>query len=111
MATTLPPQHQAHQPGRQGLMRPEPETVHPAMQRGDLLRDKRVVITGGDSGIGRAVAVACAMQGADVAILYKEEDDDAAVTRRQIEEQGRKYVGFAGDVGDEAFCREKVDAI
>lgn len=92
-------------------MQPEPETVHPGLGRGELLRDKRIVITGGDSGIGRAVAVACAMQGADIAILYKEEHEDAEATKRAVEAEGRRFLSYAGDIGEEAYCRETVERV
>jgi NAD(P)-dependent dehydrogenase (short-subunit alcohol dehydrogenase family) len=66
------------------------------------------LITGGDSGIGRAVAVAFAKEGADVAVVYLNEHDDAAETRRLVEQEGRKCVLIAGDIGNESFCQEAV---
>ena len=87
-------------------MHPEPQTLHPAMRAADMLRDKRVIISGGDSGIGRAVAVACALQGADVAILYKEEHEDAEVTKKAVERLQRRFLSYSGDIGEESFCRE-----
>ncbi len=109
MATTLPPQHQDRQPGRQSEMHPQPETVHRALERGALLRGKKVVITGGDSGIGRAIAVGVAMQGGDVAVIYKEEREDAEATRTAVEEVGRRYLDAAGDIGSEPFCRDAIE--
>jgi NAD(P)-dependent dehydrogenase (short-subunit alcohol dehydrogenase family) len=67
------------------------------------------IITGGDSGIGRAVAIAFAKEGADIAIVYLEEDKDANETKRQVEEEGRACILIRGDVGDADFCRNAVD--
>lgn len=108
--TQQPPQHQDHQPGHESQMRPKPD-FRPKYPGVGKLKDKVAVITGGDSGIGRAVAVHLAHEGADVAILYLEEDDDAHETRRLIEAEGRRAVLFKGDVGDEMFCWESVERI
>lgn len=78
---TLPPQHQDRQPGRQSELRPQPQSDSGRPGSGRL-RDRVVLITGGDSGIGRAVAVLAANEGADVAISYLEEHEDAEETRR-----------------------------
>jgi NAD(P)-dependent dehydrogenase (short-subunit alcohol dehydrogenase family) len=72
------------------------------------LEGRSALITGGDSGIGRAVAIGFAKEGADVAIVYLNEHEDAASTRRHVEEEGRRCVTIAGDIGDEAFCRHAV---
>jgi NAD(P)-dependent dehydrogenase (short-subunit alcohol dehydrogenase family) len=72
------------------------------------LEGKAALITGGDSGIGRAVAIGFAKEGADVAILYLDEHEDAASTKALIEDQGRRCIAIAGDVGDEGFCRDAV---
>jgi NAD(P)-dependent dehydrogenase (short-subunit alcohol dehydrogenase family) len=72
------------------------------------LSGRRAIVTGGDSGIGRAVAVRFAREGADVAVVYLEEHEDARETARVVEEAGRRCVLIAGDVGDAAFCREAV---
>ncbi|MFN2432498.1 MAG: SDR family oxidoreductase [Gemmatimonadota bacterium] len=103
-----PPQHQARRPGRESEMRPRPQTEDPGRQGSGKLAGKVALVTGGDSGIGKAVAIAFAREGADVAILYLEEHDDAEETRRQVEEEGRRCVTIAGDAGDEAFCRKAV---
>jgi NAD(P)-dependent dehydrogenase (short-subunit alcohol dehydrogenase family) len=101
---TLPPQHQDRQPGRQAELHPQPQTESktPGSNR---LKDRVVLVTGGDSGIGRAVAVLAAKEGADVAIAYLEEDDDAKETHRLVEEKGRKCELLAGDIGEESVAR------
>jgi NAD(P)-dependent dehydrogenase (short-subunit alcohol dehydrogenase family) len=73
------------------------------------LQGKVAIITGGDSGIGRAAAIAFAKEGADIAVVYLEEKKDASETKRLVEEQGRKCLLIAGDVGDEEFCQTAVD--
>lgn len=108
MPSSPPPQHQVRQPGRESLMVPRPEADDPTYRGSAKLFDKVALITGGDSGIGRAVAIAFAREGADVAIVYLEEHQDAAETCRLVEKEGRRAVALAGDVGDEAFCREAV---
>jgi len=107
---TLPPQHQDRQPGHQGPLHPQPRTDREEILGSEKLRGKVVLITGGDSGIGRAVAVRAAKEGADVAIAYLDEDEDAAETRRLVEDYGVRFFSMAGDVGDEATCRRIVDA-
>jgi NAD(P)-dependent dehydrogenase (short-subunit alcohol dehydrogenase family) len=102
-----PPQHQEREPGLESAMTPKPEAAprHPGARK---LEGKVALITGGDSGIGRAVAIAFAREGADVAIAYLNEHGDAAETRRLVESEGRRCEAFAGDIGDETFCRELV---
>lgn len=97
---TLPPQTQDRQPGLQSEMHPQPTTERPDYQGSDKLRDRVAIITGGDSGIGRAVAVAYAHEGADSLIAYFDEHDDARETVRLVEEAGRRCVAVAGDIGD-----------
>jgi NAD(P)-dependent dehydrogenase (short-subunit alcohol dehydrogenase family) len=103
-----PPQHQEQQPGRESDMTPKPKADDPQYRGSGKLQDKVALITGSDSGIGRAVAIAFAKEGADVAILYLNEHDDAKETKRLVEEQGRRAVAIAGDIGDEAFCQQAV---
>jgi NAD(P)-dependent dehydrogenase (short-subunit alcohol dehydrogenase family) len=103
-----PPQVQDHQPGVESKMRPKPE-YQPKYPGCGKLKDKVAIITGGDSGIGRAVAVAMAREGADIAILYLEEHDDARETARLVAAEGHRAILFAGDVGDEMFCWESVE--
>ena len=107
----LPPQHQAHQPGTEHALEPEPETIYSDYRGSGKLDAKRALITGGDSGIGRAVAVHFAREGADVAIVYLEEEEDARETKRWVEEEGRQCVLIQGDVGDKAFCQAAVDEV
>jgi NAD(P)-dependent dehydrogenase (short-subunit alcohol dehydrogenase family) len=105
---TLPPQTQDQQPGRETEMHPKPayEPRYPGCGR---LRDKVAIITGGDSGIGRAVTVLFAREGADVAILYLDEGEDAEETKRLVEAEGRACLAIAGDVGDPQFCKSAVE--
>ncbi|HZJ37716.1 MAG TPA: SDR family oxidoreductase [Chthoniobacterales bacterium] len=103
-----PAQHQARQPGRQSKMRPPPQSGTSHYLGSNKLRDRVAIITGGDSGIGRAVAVLFAKEGADVAIVYLEEHKDARETSRLVEDQGRKCLLIPGDVGDEKFCARAV---
>ena len=103
-----PPQVQDHQPGVESDMRPRPD-YRPKYPGVGKLKDKVAIITGGDSGIGRAVAVAMAREGALIAILYLEETADAKETARLVEDEGSRAILFRGDVGDEMFCWESVE--
>jgi NAD(P)-dependent dehydrogenase (short-subunit alcohol dehydrogenase family) len=103
-----PPQHQKRQPGRQSRMRPQPKSGASDYVGSGKLRDRVALVTGGDSGIGRAVAVLYAKEGADVAIVYLNEHKDARETKRLVEAQGRKCLLIAGDIGREKFCRAAV---
>jgi NAD(P)-dependent dehydrogenase (short-subunit alcohol dehydrogenase family) len=107
---TLPKQHQAHQPGSEAAMQPKPITEpRPASAYGRRkLENKVALITGGDSGIGRAVAQAYAAEGAKVVIVYLDEHEDARETARLLAEAGGESHLIAGDVGSEAFCRQAV---
>ena len=106
----LPPQHQDQQPGIESAMQPRPTAEDQAYRGSGKLRDKVALITGGDSGIGRSVAVHYAREGANLTIVYLNEHEDARETQRLIEAEGRACHLLSGDVGDEAFCREAVDA-
>ncbi len=106
--TTLPPQHQTRQPGLQTEMNPQPVTIKDSYKGSGKLKNKTAIISGGDSGIGRAVAVHFAKEGADVAILYLNEHEDADETKRLVEQEGKRCLAIAGDIGDETFCKEAV---
>ncbi|MFE5703669.1 SDR family oxidoreductase [Rhodococcus koreensis] len=100
--------HTIDYPGRTADMAEEPQDEMRAYRGNELLKGKRALVTGGDSGIGRAVAVAFAKEGADVAIAYLEESDDAAHTAELVEKQGRRCRTFAGDLASPAHCRDVV---
>jgi len=104
-----PAQHQERQPGREHKMKPRPRAEDKTHRGTGKLRDKVAIITGGDSGIGRAVAIAFAKEDADVSVLYLQEDKDANETKRLVEKAGRKCLLIAGDVGQEGFCRKAVE--
>lgn len=106
---TLPAQHQKEQPGLEKKMYPRPESQMEHYKPADKLKGRKALITGGDSGIGRAVAIAYAKEGADVAIVYLDEHPDAQKTKELVEKEGRKCLLFAGDIGDAAFCQKVVD--
>ncbi|SDJ55979.1 SDR family oxidoreductase [Salimicrobium halophilum] len=104
-----PKQEQSHQPGVEGKMDPKPLHADQDYQSGNKLQGKVALITGGDSGIGRSVAIGYAKEGADVAISYLEENEDAEETARLVEEEGKKALLLPGDVGDEKHCQDLVD--
>jgi NAD(P)-dependent dehydrogenase (short-subunit alcohol dehydrogenase family) len=103
-----PRQQQARRPGLESEMRPRPRIEDPKHKGTGKLKDKVALITGGDSGIGRAVAALFAKEGADVAIVYLNEHSDAAETQRLVEGHGRRCVLIPGDIGYESFCRDAV---
>jgi NAD(P)-dependent dehydrogenase (short-subunit alcohol dehydrogenase family) len=103
-----PPQHQDRQPGVESAMIPKPKAEDGSKGCGKL-RNQVALITGGDSGIGRAAAIAFAKEGADVAIVYLDEHEDAEETKLLVEKEGRRCRTIAGDVGNEAVCRQAVD--
>jgi len=104
-----PPQHQERRPGREHEMRPRPRAEDEKHRGTGKLRNKVAIITGGDSGIGRAVAIAFAREGADVSVVYLEEEKDANETRRLVEKEGHECLLIRGDLGQEEFCRKAVE--
>jgi NAD(P)-dependent dehydrogenase (short-subunit alcohol dehydrogenase family) len=106
---TMPAQKQQHQPGREREMMPRPD-YSPKYPGVGKLKGKVAIITGGDSGIGRAVAVAMAREGAKIAIVYLDEHKDANETRELVKQEGSQAILLAGDVGDEDFCQAAVEA-
>lgn len=102
------PEQEQTQPGEQHKMNPEPEIIRKNYRGSGKLEGKVALITGGDSGIGRSVAVHFAREGANVAIVYLEEDKDAKKTRELVEKEGRKCLIIEGDLKEEAFCKSVV---
>ena len=101
---TLPAQEQEQQPGIQTQMHPQPRTTDKDYHAADKLKDKVAIITGGDSGIGRAVAVKFAQEGAKIAIVYLNEDVDAQDTKELVEAANQPCLLIKGDIGNEEFC-------
>ncbi|MEB3336718.1 MAG: SDR family oxidoreductase [Leptolyngbyaceae bacterium] len=106
-----PPQTQDVQPGRESLMTPQPRSEKSDYRGSGKLEGKVALITGGDSGIGRAVAILYAREGADLAIAYLNEHKDANETKRLVEQEGKRCMAIAGDIGDETFCQQLVQQI
>ncbi len=106
----FPPQHQEHQPGVESKMEPRPRAEDPEDRGSGKLDGRVALITGGDSGIGRAVAIAFAREGADVAIVYLEERGDAEETKERVEAHGGRCLLLEGDIGDREFCARAVES-
>ena len=106
---SFPPQHQNQQPGVESVMDPMPTVEPPTSKSAMKLKNKIALITGGDSGIGRAVAITFAKEGADICIVYFNEHQDASDTQRRILELGQKCLLISGDVGDATFCTHVVE--
>ncbi len=108
---TPPAQQQDEQPGIEEKMHPEPEYLNPDYQGSNKLQGKVAIVTGGDSGIGRAVSVYFAKEGADVAIIYLNEHNDAEDTKRLVEQAGQKCLLVSGDIGSQSFCESAVTQV
>jgi NAD(P)-dependent dehydrogenase (short-subunit alcohol dehydrogenase family) len=108
---TFPPQHQNQQPGNESEMNPIPKSVDTAYQGSGKLKNKVAIITGGDSGIGKSVAIYFAKEGADIAISYLNEHKDAEETKHLVEAEGRKCLLLPGDIGNESVCIDIVEKV
>lgn len=106
--TSFPADTQEQQPGREYEMHPKPEIIRDNYKGSEKLKGKVALITGGDSGIGRSIAVHFAKEGADIAIIYLNEDKDAKDTEQLIIKEGRRCILMGGDLGDSKFCTEVV---
>jgi NAD(P)-dependent dehydrogenase (short-subunit alcohol dehydrogenase family) len=106
----LPRQHQ-EKPGSEAKLEPQPMCDAPFYKGSEKLKDKVAIITGGDSGIGRSVAILYAREGADVAILYLDEREDAEDTKKLVEAEGRRCILIAGDVAERSFCYDAVKQV
>lgn len=108
-ATPPLPEQQQPMPGTTDAMSPRPDHGETSYVGSGRLKGLKALVTGGDSGIGRAVCIAFAREGADICISYLEEDEDAEETRRLVEEAGQTAILSAGDISDPAFCRQMVE--
>lgn len=106
-----PAQEQSHQPGDQDAMYPAPEIIKQTHQGSNKLHGKVALISGGDSGIGRSIAVLFAREGADIAIIYLEETDDAEKTKQLVEAEGQRCLLFQGDIGQSDTAKETVNEV
>ncbi|PWJ56848.1 NAD(P)-dependent dehydrogenase (short-subunit alcohol dehydrogenase family) [Dyadobacter jejuensis] len=111
MKNEIKPQTQDRQPGRESAMDPQPIIIRDDYKGSNKLLGKKALITGGDSGIGRSVAVHFAREGADVAIIYLCEDQDAQTTKAMVEAEGRKCINIQGDIRDSDFCSATVGQV
>src|SRR5690606_29180671 len=105
---SLPPQKQTSQPGKTKKMHPEPEIIRKNYKGSEKLKGKIALITDGDSGIGRSVAVHFAREGAHIAIVYLNEDKDAQKTKELVEKEGMDCLVLEGDLKEEKFCKNCV---
>ncbi|NDI33981.1 SDR family oxidoreductase [Chengkuizengella sediminis] len=105
---SFPPQHQNFRPGLEYIMVPRPISENPSYQSGDKLYNKVAIITGGDSGIGRATAIVFAKEGANIAIVYLNEHRDAAETKQRVENLGRQCLTISGDLRKEDTSQQVI---
>lgn len=106
--TSFPPEQLKEQPGSEAEMQVKPEVIRDDYKGSEKLKGKKALITGGDSGIGRAVALHFAREGADVSIVYLNEHTDAQKTQQMVEAEGQKCILISGDIGDQTFCIQAV---
>lgn len=99
---------QRRRPGIESTMQPRPQAEDPSYKGSGKLAGRVALVTGGDSGLGRAVAICYANEGADIAIVYLDEDGDAEATKERVEAIGRRCVLIRGDVGNPRFCKQAV---
>jgi NAD(P)-dependent dehydrogenase (short-subunit alcohol dehydrogenase family) len=104
----IPQQTQKSQPGHEYKMHPQPEFIRKGYQGSNRLKNKVAIITGGDSGIGRAIAIHFAREGADIVIAYKNESEDAAYTKELVEKEERKCITIRGDIKSAVFCKKLI---
>lgn len=107
----VPRQHQTDQPGNEGAMTPEPQSFMRNYKAAGKLAGRVAVVSGGDSGIGRAVSIGFAKEGADVAILYLDEHEDAKATKAAVEAEGRRCLLFCGDIAERRFIDQSIEEI
>ena len=110
-AEGIEPQDQDRQPGLESEMKPPAEFIRDEYEGSGKLEGKVALVTGGDSGIGRAAAVHFAREGADVAVMYLNEDEDAETSAEMVEDEGQESLTIAGDVRDSAFCQAAVEEV
>ena len=108
---TQPAQHQNHQPGNEYTMHSPPASFMKSYKAAGKLKGKVALISGGDSGIGRAVSIGYAMEGAEVAFIYLEEDKDAKITREHIEKTSSKVLLIKGNISKKSFCEDAVEQV
>lgn len=105
------PKQQQNPPGTENKMSPEPQSENPNYTPSGKLKNKIALITGGDSGIGKATAILFAKEGAKIAIIYRSSDEDAEKTKKRVEEVGSDCILIKGDIGDKNFCYEAIGII
>ena len=108
---TPPAQHQDERPGKEHKMTPKPVYYDQSYKSAGKLKDKVAIVTGGDSGIGRAVALHYAQEGAKIAIVYLEEHEDAKTTLQAMQDEGAEVSSFAGDLADASFAQQVIDEV
>lgn len=111
MKTNGQPSQQQKPPGIEEQMIPKPESENPNYKVSGKFKDKVIIITGADSGIGKACAIAFAKEGAKIAVMYLSEDTDAEITKKRIEEVGSEALLIKGDIGIKTFCNQSIEKV